>query len=105
MIPVCHPGRVHFRSGQCRECWQVDRVLQRIQEPPPRIAGVLQHALKRLPEECPHCGAKGNALRMDGRLVECFQCGWTGYFTNQKWVKFTFSESYPRRFNEQEDLA
>ena len=48
---------------------------------PPRIVGVMQHALKRMPEECPHCGARGNALLRDGRLCECILCGYTGYLT------------------------
>ena len=103
MIPVCHPRRVHFRSGQCRECWQGIRLLARPM--PPRLAGVIQHALIRWPEWCPHCGAQDNVLATDGRRVECGACGYTGYVTSRKRVKFTFSVGRSRRATEEEVVA
>ncbi len=77
---TCHPGRHAFQGTQCRECWQGKRLLRR--DLPPKIAGVMQHAQTHWPpRECQHCGASANALRIAGRLAECFQCGYTTHRT------------------------
>lgn len=94
---TCHPNRRAFVDTHCRECWQGERLPA--SDLPPRTLGVIQHAFTRWPEECAHCGAKANALYIEGRRVECFQCGWTGHLTSDqatipRWPRERKGEAY-----------